>query len=166
MSLSVVAAEPAHGSLVASIGGATVAGVAPPSLFVERHRHTIRSTPRHGRLCQRLRRDCRTDRRVYGITMFWFMVNIALDVVTGSGQKGLAAAEALEKPAISSAAQRYRTAAVILFLLTSAFLFSAAIAYTIAPHIVINEILGWTGIVCLHACVLCGLRYAVVNSAT
>ncbi len=97
------------------------------------------------------------------IAMFWFFFNIALDLATRSTQKALYAAEELEKPAASPVAQRYRTGAVVLFLLTSALLVCAAIAFTVAPQNVIHEILGWTGIVCLHLCVLCGLRYSTVN---
>ncbi len=98
--------------------------------------------------------------------MSWFLFNIVFDLATGSTQKALDAVEALEKPSASPAAQRYRTAAVVLFLLTSAFLVSAAIAFTIAPQNVIHEILGWTGIVCIHACVFFGLRYAVINASS
>lgn len=95
--------------------------------------------------------------------MFWFFLNIALDLVTGSTQKALDATAALEKPALSPRAQRYRTGAVVLFLITSALLVGAAISFTIAPGNVINEVLGWTGIGCLYLSVLCGLRYSAVN---
>ena len=95
--------------------------------------------------------------------MFTFLLNIALHLLTGSTQKVFAAAEALGKPAATPTAQRYRTWAVVFFFLTSAFLLSAAIAFTLAPQNVLNEVLGWTGIVCIHVCVFCGLRYAVLN---
>ena len=95
--------------------------------------------------------------------MLTFLLNIAFDLVTGSSRQALDAAEALEQPATNPRAQRYRTLAVVFFLLTSAFLVSAAIAFTLAPQNILNEVLGWTGIVCLHLCVTCGLRYAVLN---
>ncbi len=95
--------------------------------------------------------------------MLTLLLNIALDLLTGSSRKAIDAAEALEQPATNAKAQRYRTLAVVFFLLTSAFLLSAAIAFTLAPQNILNEVLGWTGIVCLHLCVVCGLRYAVLN---
>ena len=98
--------------------------------------------------------------------MLTFLLNIAFDLVTGSPQKALDAAEALEQTARNPRAQRYRTLAVVLFLLTSVFLLAAAITFTVAPNNILNEILGWTGIACLHFCVFCGLRYAVLNRDT
>ncbi len=47
----------------------------------------------------------------------------------------------------------------MFLLLTSVFILFAAIA----PQSILNEILGWTGIVCFHICVFCGLRYALLN---
>lgn len=95
--------------------------------------------------------------------MFTFVLNIALILITGATQKALAAAEALGKPAVTPAAQRYCTWAVVFFILTSAFLLCAAIGFTSAPQNVLNEIVGSTGIVCVHVCVFCGLRYGVLN---
>ena len=97
------------------------------------------------------------------LTLLTILFNIVTDLVTGSSQESLDAVDALEKPAISPIAQRYRTAAVVFFLCAAAFLFSAALAFAIGPQNVLNEILGWTGIVCLYICVLCGLRYSAIN---
>ena len=95
--------------------------------------------------------------------MLALLLNIAFDLVTGASRKALDAAEALEQPAWNTKAQRWRTFAVGFFFLTSIFLLAAAIAFTLAPKNIVNEILGWSGIVCLHVCVVCGLRYAVLN---
>ncbi len=105
-------------------------------------------------------------RRPTFFSMLTFLLNILFDLATGSSQKGLDAAEALEQTARNPKAQRYRTLAVVFFLLTSAFLLAAAIAFTLAPNNILNEILGWTGIASLHVCVFCGLRYAVLNRDT
>ena len=98
--------------------------------------------------------------------MLSFLINIAFDLVTGSSRKALDAAEALEQTARNPKAQRFRTLAVVFFLLTSMLLASAAIAFSSAPNNIADELLGWTGIACLHVSVFCGLRYAVHNRNT
>jgi hypothetical protein len=73
------------------------------------------------------------------------------------------ATEALERPPSCPKAQRYRSAAFLLFMATALLLLSAAIVFVVAGPIFASELLGWGGVAALHACVLCGLRYERLN---
>jgi len=99
-------------------------------------------------------------------TMGSFLFSTLFDLITGSAKQRLDAAEAFEAPPANPVAQRYRTIAFCFFMATSALLLSAALVDWFFNMRLVGEILGWSGIVCLHVCVICGIRYAVVNGAT
>ncbi len=71
-------------------------------------------------------------------------------------------AEAMEKPAISAAAHRFRVATYCLFL-AMAFLFLASAILFVAGPANASEFLGWAAVVLMHACAFCGLRYERLN---
>ena len=95
--------------------------------------------------------------------MLTLFLGILLDLVTGSTQRVLNAAEALEKPPVSALARRYRIGAVAFFFFTSLLLCTAAIAFTIDAQSLVHEFLGWTGIGCLHVSAYCAIRYESLN---
>jgi hypothetical protein len=72
--------------------------------------------------------------------------------------------QALDRPATSRKAQRYRTAVVCFFLIAALSLLSAAIVFVINEPIFVSNVLGWSGIVFLHISIACGLRYKAINS--
>jgi hypothetical protein len=83
--------------------------------------------------------------------------------VTNPGWKIPKAAEALERPAASPEAQRYRTAAVYFFLAMAVLTLSAAIVFVVAGPVFASDVLGWSGVACFHLCLFCGLRYGALN---
>lgn len=95
--------------------------------------------------------------------MLTVLLNIVFGLISGSASKALDAAEALEQTATNPISQRFRTSAILFFLLTSVFVVAAGVAFLLAPKNIANEILGWTGIACLHASAFCGLRYVALN---
>jgi hypothetical protein len=42
-------------------------------------------------------------------------------------------------------------------------LLSAAIVFVVSGPVFISDVLGWSGLVCFHLCVFCGLRYRAFN---
>ena len=92
-----------------------------------------------------------------------FFLSMLTDWLTGASEQRLAAAEAFGAPPINPAAQRYRSVALCLFPASSALLLAAALADTVAGARRVSEVFGWSGIAGLQGCVVCGLRYAVVN---
>jgi hypothetical protein len=80
------------------------------------------------------------------------------------GVRGIAAAAGFEAAPTNPSAMLFRKAAVCFFLV-GAFLFLTACLFDVLANArAIGEIFGWSGIGCLQVCVLCGLRYSVVNN--
>ena len=90
-----------------------------------------------------------------------FLISLLAIVVTS--KQLIAAAEALGTPPSNRTARRYRSIALCLFMVSSGLLIAAALADAIAGARSLSEILGWSGIGCLLACVCCRTRYASVN---
>ncbi len=95
--------------------------------------------------------------------MLAFLLGMIVDIATGATATRLAAAEAFETPPKNSAARRWAAIALSLFLLASAMMLTAALVDWFTGQRFIAECFGWTGIVFLQLCVVCGVRYAVVN---
>jgi hypothetical protein len=91
------------------------------------------------------------------------LISILVDQIAGASRVRLTAVGAFESPPISPAPRRYRIAALCLLLASSGSLAIAALVDTIAGARSLSDVFGWSGIVGLEACVLCGLRYAAVN---
>ncbi|TWU50675.1 hypothetical protein Poly51_39680 [Rubripirellula tenax] len=96
--------------------------------------------------------------------MLTFLLAIAVDLLTGSTRKALEAVESFERPPVSPSTRWLRTTALLFFLLASGCLLSAGVIFALNPNNVANEFVGWTGVVCLHVCLLCAFRYSYVNS--
>jgi hypothetical protein len=60
-------------------------------------------------------------------------------------------------------ARHYRAAAFSLFMIAAALLMTAALVDALADARLASECFGWSGIGCLHLCVICGLRYKAGN---
>ena len=79
------------------------------------------------------------------------------------GWRGIDAAAAFEAAPRNPCATFYRKAALCFFLVGATFLLTAALVDVLANARAIGEVFGWSGIGCFQVCVLCGLRYSVVN---
>jgi len=79
------------------------------------------------------------------------------------GVRGNDAAAAFEAAPANPSAKFYRKAALCFFLLGATLLLTAALVDVLANARAIGEVFGWSGIGCFQVCVLCGLRYSVVN---
>jgi hypothetical protein len=79
------------------------------------------------------------------------------------GVRGIDAAAAFEAAPSNPSATFYRKAALCFFLLAATLLLTAALVDVLANARAIGEVFGWSGIGCFQVCVLCGLRYSVVN---
>lgn len=88
------------------------------------------------------------------------------DVFSGAAKQRLDAAEAFETPPLNPAARRWATLALVLFVTTSSLFVAAALIDWFTGNRFVSEVLGWSGIVCLQLCVVCGIRYASVNKTT
>ena len=95
--------------------------------------------------------------------MVAFLLGMIADIVSGAAATRIRAAEAFETPPRNPTARRWATFALTLFLLTSALMLSAALVDWFTGQRLVAECLGWTGVACLQLCVVCGVRYAVVN---
>jgi hypothetical protein len=99
------------------------------------------------------------------ITMTSILLSVLWGVVShlSFGKHSLDAAEALDKAPITPTVQRYRAIAFIFFMTAAVLLLTAAILDSIANERFASECFGWSGIGCLHACVITGLIYKAVN---
>jgi len=95
--------------------------------------------------------------------MVTFFLGMIADIVSGAAATRIRAAEAFETPPRNRIAKRWTTIALTLFLLASTLMLTAALVDWFTGRRFIAECLGWTGVVCLQLCVVCGVRYAVVN---
>ena len=95
--------------------------------------------------------------------MLTFLLGMIVDIASGGAAACLAAAEAFETPPRNPTARRWAAIALSLFFLTSSMMLTAALVDCFAGRRFIAECFGWTGIVFLQLCVVCGVRYAVVN---
>ncbi len=95
--------------------------------------------------------------------MIAFLLGMIADIVSGSAATRIRAAEAFETPPTNPTARRWATIALTLFLLTSALMLTAALVDWFTGRRFIAECFGWTGVACLQLCVVCGVRYAIVN---
>jgi len=97
--------------------------------------------------------------------MIAFFVSVFWNASMGLAWRMIEAVEALEKPATSKEAQRYRTAAVVLLLAAFPFTTGAALAFNFAPkQEMLDDILGFIGLGFIGASIVSGLIYARVNS--
>lgn len=94
-----------------------------------------------------------------------FFFGIIVDLLTGASRTCLKAAEAFETPPRTPQASRCRGVALTLFMTSAGLLLAAALTFVLAPQKALNEILGWSGVACLQLCVVCGVRYAIINNA-
>jgi hypothetical protein len=94
--------------------------------------------------------------------MFTALLQMLGDIAASPGWHMCRIAEAMEKPAVTAAAQRYRVATFCLFLAMAFLFLAAAILFVIGP-VIASEFLGWSGVVAMHACAFCGLRYVRLN---
>jgi len=92
-----------------------------------------------------------------------FILAMLADVFSGSARQRIDAAEAFETPPRNPVARRWATRALILFIATSTLFLAAALTDWFTGNRFVSEIFGWSGIVCLQLCVVCGVRYAIVN---
>jgi hypothetical protein len=79
------------------------------------------------------------------------------------GVRGIDAAAAFDAAPSNPSATFYRKAALCFFLLGATLFLTAALVHVLANARAIGEVFGWSGIGCFQVCVLCGLRYSVVN---
>ena len=93
-----------------------------------------------------------------------FILSMVLDLISGSTMNRIKSFVALQSPSTNTKAQRYRTIAFYLFMAASMLLITAAIVDSFGARFV-SELFGWSGLVCLQLCVICGLQYARVNAA-
>jgi hypothetical protein len=91
------------------------------------------------------------------------LLSILTKVVAGLGKFWIDAAYALDSPPRTLQARRYRTTATCFFLSGAATLLWAALADVAAGNRPLSEVLGWTGITCLHGSAFCGIRYGQIN---
>ena len=92
-----------------------------------------------------------------------FNLSMLIQLVSGAANQRLKAAVAFDAAPLNPSAQRLRSTALCLFLGAAALLLTAAVVDVCLGARLHSEVLGWTGIVCLNICVVCGTRYAVVN---
>jgi len=90
-------------------------------------------------------------------------LSILADLISGTATQRMDAVEAFEARPLNPTASRYRITAICFFLATSSLFLTAALVHICADARVLGEILGWTGIACVHVCIVCGLRYRIVN---
>lgn len=98
-----------------------------------------------------------------GEGMGGFLLVLLSDLLSGTTTRRLAAAEAFGSRPDNPAARRCRIVALCFFMAASSLLLTAALAETLSKARAASEVFGWSGIACLQVCVLCGIRYAVVN---
>ncbi|MBN2023461.1 MAG: hypothetical protein JW809_11795 [Pirellulales bacterium] len=94
-----------------------------------------------------------------------FLLTMLADLFTGMTERRLDAAEAFGAPPVNPTARRYARAALALILAAAALFLIAALVHVLIGPGILGEAIGWSGVVCLELCVLCGLRYAAVNRA-
>jgi hypothetical protein len=82
-------------------------------------------------------------------------------LITGAGW--YSALAAFGEPPANAGARRYRVAAFCLLLTGAALVLTAAFVESFAQARDASEVFGWSGLVCLELCVICGIRYASVN---
>ncbi len=92
-----------------------------------------------------------------------FIFAMLADVFFGSAKQRIDAAEAFDTPPRNPTARCWATLALALFLATSFLLLIATLIDWFTAKRLLSEVFGWTGIVCMQLCVVCGTRYAVVN---
>ena len=78
----------------------------------------------------------------------------------------LAAVEAFGRPPRTQGGRRWRMLALALFVAASVLMLAAGLTFVVGRRSALSETLGWSGVACLQLCVVCGLRYAVVNRDT
>lgn len=78
----------------------------------------------------------------------------------------LAAVEAFGMPPRTRQASHWRMFALALFVAASGLMLAAASTFVVGQRNALSEALGWSSVACLQLCVVCGLRYAVVNRDT
>jgi hypothetical protein len=85
------------------------------------------------------------------------------ECVTSPGWHMVRIARAMERPPVAAAAQRYRVATFCLFMAMAFLFLSAAIVLVTAGPVFASEFLGCSGVVAMHACAFCGLRFDQLN---
>jgi hypothetical protein len=95
--------------------------------------------------------------------MFSALLQFLAEIATSPGWHVPRVIESLERPAVSAAAQKYRAVAFCLFMAMAFLFLSAAIVFVVVGPVRANELLGGSGIVAMHACIFCGLRYERLN---
>lgn len=83
--------------------------------------------------------------------------------MTGGARQLIRAAEAFEASPRNAAAKRCAAVTLVLFLLTSLLILTAALIDWFTGNRFLAECAGWTGIATLNLCVAGGLRYAVLT---
>tara|TARA_R110002049_G_C9140834_1_gene559609 strand:+ start:1192 stop:1701 length:510 start_codon:yes stop_codon:yes gene_type:complete len=96
-------------------------------------------------------------------SMITFLLGMITDIVSGAAATRIRASEAFETPPRNTTARRWAAFALNLFLLTSSLMLGAALVDWFTGRRFLAECLGWTGVACLQLCVVCGVRYAIVN---
>ena len=89
------------------------------------------------------------DLKLKATILTGFLLTIIAELFTGGANAKLAAAETLDAPP-----------------LTPVLLLVASIMFCMKPELLLDEILGWSGIGCIQLSVICGLRYATINRRT
>src|SRR4051794_13350489 len=90
--------------------------------------------------------------------MFWlFTLSIRFSL------RALDGIEALEKPAVTPAARRYRIAAFYLLAATGLLAIPAAVIHTIVGECQAFDVFEFGALTALALCILCGIRYAELN---
>lgn len=93
-----------------------------------------------------------------------FFLSMLAVMITGVSGQLLSVVEAFGAPPVSQRAVRYRSVALCLFMASSGLLLTAALSDTFVGDRFRSEVFGWGGIGCFVMCVLCGIRYAVMNN--
>lgn len=106
------------------------------------------------------------DLKLKATILTGFLLTIIAELFTGGANAKLAAAETLDAPPLTPAAHHWRMLAIISFLSGAVLLLVASIMFCMKPELLLDEILGWSGIGCIQLSVICGLRYATINRRT
>jgi hypothetical protein len=74
------------------------------------------------------------------------------------------AVRAIDKAPVNARAQRYRLAALYLFLLSAGLILTAALVDSfVADGRTLSEVFGWSGLAGFQCCTVCGIRYGSLN---
>ena len=98
--------------------------------------------------------------------MLGFILTLILDVATGSSSKMLDAVSSFEDPPRSDAAKRNRRLALFFLLAGACCAVIAAILFDVNRPNAVDDIFGWTALLCMLVCVILGFRYQFLNGAS